>query len=312
MRVLIAEDDTTSRNILTTFLKKWGYDPVTANTGKAALEVLYQPGAPRLAILDWMMPEMDGLEVVRRVRAQEAPNPPYIIMLTAKTGKDEVIVGLEAGADDYLAKPFDPGELRARVEVGRRLIEMQAALFASRETLAHEATHDPLTGMLNRRAILERLDQELSRAHRHGDALAVGICDLDHFKQVNDTYGHQTGDEVLIGCAQILNENIRDYDSVGRLGGEEFLVVVPMQAGVDLASSFDRLRACLAASNISTRSGTLTVTVSIGVAAAAAGSTVDEILEAADAALYRAKHEGRNRVVYERRCSPEGSDLCAS
>jgi len=312
MRVLIAEDDLTSRTILTTSLKKWGYDTVAVDTGKAALDVLYQPDTPRLAILDWMMPEMDGLEVVRRVRAQEAPNPPYIIMLTTKDGKDEVIAGLEAGADDYLAKPFDPGELRARVEVGRRLIEMQAALFESRETLAYQATHDPLTGMLNRRAILERLDKELSRAHRHGDELAVGICDLDHFKEVNDTYGHQTGDEVLIGFAQILNENIRDYDSVGRLGGEEFLVVVPMKAGVDLASSFDSLRARLAASKISTRSGTLTVTVSIGVASAAAGSTVDEILEMADAALYRAKHEGRNRVVYERRGIPEGSDPCAS
>jgi two-component system cell cycle response regulator len=312
MRVLIAEDDVTSRNILTTFLKKWGYDPVAVNTGKAALEVLHQPRAPRLAILDWMMPEMDGIEVVRQVRAQEACQPPYIIMLTAKTGKDEVIIGLQAGADDYLAKPFDPGELRARVEVGRRLIEMQAALFDSRETLAHEATHDALTGMLNRRAILERLEQELSRAHRHINALAVGICDLDHFKQVNDTYGHQTGDEVLVGCAQILKENVRDYDVVGRLGGEEFLVVVPLKAGMDLSSTFDRLRALLAASKISTRSGMLTVTMSIGVAAAAADSTVDEILEAADAALYQAKHEGRNRVVYGRRGITEGNDPCAS
>ena len=195
MRILIAEDDFTSRTVLAGVLKKEGHEVRPLN-GAEAWQALQQPDAPALVILDWMMPEMDGPEVVRRVRALRNDRPPYILMLTAKGEKADIIAGLDAGANDYLAKPFDPGELRARVEVGRRMVEMQAALIDSRENLAHQATHDPLTGMLNRRAILDRLHEELARAGRNGDLLAVGMCDIDHFKQVNDTYGHQTGDDV--------------------------------------------------------------------------------------------------------------------
>ena len=230
MRILIAEDDFTSRTVLAGVLRKEGHQVEATVNGAEAWQALQQPDAPALVILDWEMPEMDGPEVVRRVRALETDRPPYILMLTSRGEKADIIAGLEAGANDYLAKPFDPGELRARVEVGRRMVEMQAALIASREALAHQATHDPLTGMLNRRAILERLHQELTRAGRHGDRWAVGMCDIDHFKQVNDTYGHQTGDDVLCGLARILNESLRPYDSVGRMGGEEFLVIAPMKA----------------------------------------------------------------------------------
>jgi len=252
------------------------------------------------------MPEMDGLEVVRRVRALATDRPPYILMLTPRGEKADIIAGLEAGASDYLSKPFDPGELRARIEVGRRMVEMQAALAASRETLAHRASHDPLTGMLSRRAILEKLEEELERAGRHGDLLAVGMCDIDHFKQVNDNYGHQTGDDVLGGLARILNEGLRPYDSAGRVGGEEFLVIAPMKARTDFLTLFDRLCLRVAESKMTTRSGVLSVTLSIGVACAGAGSTADQILEAADAALYRAKNEGRNRVAHDMRCIPQG------
>jgi len=298
MRILIAEDDSTSRTILAGVLKKEGHQVEAAVNGAEAWQALRQPEAPSLVILDWMMPEMDGPEVVRRVRAIETDRPPYILMLTTRGEKADIIAGLDAGANDYLAKPFDPGELRARVEVGRRMVEMQAALIASREALAHQAAHDPLTGMLNRRAIIERLRQELSRASRNRDAWAAGMCDIDHFKQVNDTYGHQTGDDVLAGFARIISESLRPYDSVGRMGGEEFLVIAPMKASTDSVSLFGRLCTRVAESKMTTRSGELSVTVSIGVACAAAGGTVDEILEAADAALYRAKDEGRNRVVY--------------
>jgi len=178
------------------------------------------------------------------------------------------------------------------------MIEMQDALIESRETLAHQATHDSLTGMLNRRAILDHLNREIERARRHGDALAVGMCDIDHFKQINDAYGHQTGDEALCGLSQILNESLRTYDAVGRLGGEEFLVVTPMKAGTDCAPLFERLCRQIGESLIPTRSGALSISVSIGVACVEPGSKVDDMLEAADAALYRAKNEGRNRVVY--------------
>ncbi len=297
MRILIAEDDFTSRTVLAGVLKKSGYEVTVTVNGAEAWEALQQPGAPALVILDWMMPEMDGLEVLRRVRALQTDRPPYIIMLTAKGEKADIIAGLDTGANDYLAKPFDSGELRARIEVGRRLVEMQDALIKSKEILAHQATHDPLTGLLNRRAILDRLHKELARAGRLGDVLAVGMCDIDHFKQVNDTYGHQAGDDVLCGLAQILRESYREYDSVGRMGGEEFLIITPMKAGTNWLSVFGRLCAKIAESYITTRSGVLSITVSIGVAYAAAETTVDEMLETADTAMYQAKNEGRNRVV---------------
>jgi diguanylate cyclase (GGDEF)-like protein len=309
MRILIAEDDFTSRTVLAGVLKKSGYEVTDTVNGAEAWEALQQSDAPALVILDWMMPEMDGLEVLRRVRVLQTDRPPYIIMLTAKGEKADIIAGLDTGANDYLAKPFDSGELRARVEVGRRLVEMQDALIKSKEILAHQATHDPLTGLLNRRAILDRLHKELARAGRLGDVLAVGMFDIDHFKQVNDTYGHQAGDDVLCGLAQILRENNREYDSVGRMGGEEFLIITPMKAGTNWLSVFGRLCAKIAESYITTRSGVLSITVSIGVVCADAETTVDEILEAADKAMYRAKNEGRNRIIYDERCISKEKDL---
>ncbi len=298
MQILIAEDDFTSRAILTAVLKKQGYEVVATVNGADAWAAMQQADAPKLAILDWMMPEMDGIEVCQRIRALETNQPPYIIMLTSKDEKANIITGLEAGADDYLVKPYDPGELGARVRVGLRMIEMQAALIESRKALAHEATHDPLTGMLNRRAILDQLQKELALAARHGNAVAVGICDIDHFKQVNDTYGHQAGDEVLWGFAQALIEDLCGYGSAGRLGGEEFLMVAPIRAGMEYRSLFDALHTRIAENTITTRSGALSVTASIGVACVTASGTVDEVLGTADAALYQAKNEGRNRVVY--------------
>jgi len=297
MRILIAEDDLTSRTMLAAVLRKSGHDVVEAVNGAEAWQVLQQPDAPKLVIVDWMMPELDGLELVRLVRSQPTDDPPYLIMLTAKGEKADIITGLDAGANDYLGKPFDPGELRARVEVGCRMVEMQTALIASREALAYQATRDPLTGMLNRRAILDHLEKELAHAGRHGELLAVGMCDIDHFKQVNDTYGHQTGDEVLCGLTKIFRESLRQHDTVGRMGGEEFLVVSTMQAGADCRLLFDRVRHLVADSRIPTRSGDLAITLSIGVATAGINATVDNLLEAADLALYQAKDEGRNRVV---------------
>jgi len=265
-----------------------------------------------LVILDWVMPEMDGPEVVRRVRGLGTDRPPYILMLTARGEKADIIAGLEAGANDYLSKPFDIGELRARIEVGRRMVEMQAALIASREELAHHASHDSLTGLLNRRAILDTLQREVSRASRSGGPWAVGMCDIDRFKQINDSYGHLTGDDVLRGFARILRETLRPHDSAGRMGGEEFLVIVPIQAQGDAVFPFSRLCVQIAESKIPTRSGVLSITASIGVASATAGSKADQMLEAADAALYRAKAAGRNRVVHNDRCYPSATDSNAT
>jgi diguanylate cyclase (GGDEF)-like protein len=297
MRILIAEDDLTSRNMLAGMLLKYGHEVVVAVNGVEAWDAIHQSDVPDMVILDWMMPEMDGIDVVRRVRSLQTELSPYIIMLTAKGGKNDIIAGLNAGANDYLSKPFDSGELLARIEVGRRTVEMQAALIESKKVLAYQAAYDPLMGLLNRRAILDRLGKEIARTVRVGGVLTVGMCDIDHFKQVNDTYGHQTGDDVLCGLAHILSENLRTYDFVGRMGGEEFLLIAPMETHMDYLSIFARLCEKVAQSKITTRSGVLAITVSIGVACVDAEITVDEILEAADAAMYQAKNDGRNRMV---------------
>lgn len=296
MRILIAEDDFTSRVMLAGMLRKVGHDVVETVNGADALKILLNPDAPALAILDWMMPEMDGMEVVRRVRALPTERPPYLIMLTAKGEKADIIAGLDGGADDYLAKPFDPGELGARIEVGRRLIEMQAKFLDARNALAHEATHDPLTGLLNRRAILEALSRELSRERRHQYGLAVGICDIDHFKRVNDTYGHAVGDEVLCRFTRILESNLRPYDFLGRFGGEEFVLITPLIEKVAVKALYQRFQAAVSDHPIPTKAGKIPMTISVGVKTWKAGEDVDAILIAADTALYRAKGEGRNLV----------------
>ncbi len=298
MLVLISDDDLTTRTLLAGVLEKNGYEVVKTAGGTEALTVLNQPEAPQLVVLDWMMPGMDGLQVIEKVRSGKIDRPPYIILLTAKTEKSSIITGLERGADDYLTKPFDTGELLARVGVGRRFVEMREALVESRKALEYQATHDPLTGMLNRRATLEQLQKEINRAARHGGSIAVGMCDIDNFKVVNDRFGHQAGDEILVGFSSTLMESLREYDTVGRIGGEEFLVITPMRPGSGYRTVFERLLKTVAARRIPTRSGTLSVTVSIGVACAKSATSVDMLLEAADSALYKAKEAGRNRVVF--------------
>lgn len=297
MDILIADDDLTSRAIISAVLRKGGHEVIEAVDGLDAWQKLQRPDAPRLAIIDWMMPEMEGPELLQHIRALPTEQPPYLIMLTSKGEKSDIVAGLDAGANDYLSKPFDTGELHARVAVGQRMIEMQTALIKSRQALAYQATHDPLTGMLNRRAILDQLSREISRADRTGDELAVGSCDIDHFKTINDTYGHQTGDEVLCGMTKIIRSILRSYDSLGRMGGEEFLVIAPMKSETDHGFFFERIRKKIAESGIRTRSGDLNITISIGATCTNGGMTVDRILEATDIALYRAKNEGRNRVA---------------
>jgi two-component system cell cycle response regulator len=298
MRILIAEDDLTSRTMLTAIVKKWGYEAVAVPDGEAAWETLRKEDAPQLAILDWNMPGMNGLDVCRRLRKLDRAEPPYIIFLTSRNEKDSIVEGLEAGANDYVIKPYNNAELWARVRVGQRMLEMQTATNNAKQALAHEAMHDSLTGVLNRCAILESLEKEISRTMRQGALLSIGMIDIDHFKQVNDRYGHQTGDEVLCGFVRIIQESLRDYDLIGRYGGEEFLVVAPGSSGVEEEGLYERLCDHVAGQGVATRSGPVSVTVSIGVAVATGTGSVDDLLAAADSALYRAKNEGRNRVAY--------------
>ncbi len=300
MRILIADDSQTCRLILSTALKENSYDVLEKSDGLEAWVELCKPDAPQIAILDWVMPKLDGLELIQKVRTSKTDRPPYIIMLTGKSEKKDIIIGLNAGANDYLIKPFDPSELSARVEVGRRMIELQDALIKSKEELAYQATHDPLTGLFNRRAILDKLADEFKHANSENHMLCVGICDIDHFKRINDTYGHQTGDDILSKLSGILGEITTDTEHIGRIGGEEFLIVSSGGAESDVSSRFERYRRQIAETGIMTRSGAISISVSIGVSCCAGKSTADELLAAADAALYEAKSQGRNRIKYTR------------
>ena len=296
MRILIADDDLTSRLVLTGVLKKGGHDVVVTMDGTEAWEAMRRPDAPSLAILDWMMPGLAGVEVCRLIRGRQSDQPPYLILLTSRGEKADIVAGLEAGADDYLAKPFDSGELRARIDVGWRVIELQAKLIETRDALAHEATHDPLTGALNRRAFGDVLSRSISMERRHHAGLALGILDIDEFKKVNDVHGHHVGDAVLCGLVRIVTGSLRGHDVLSRHGGDEFVVLATHVGEADARLLYERLRAAVADNPIPSEAGDLSITVSVGVSLWSEGETEDQLLEAADAALYRAKGAGRNRV----------------
>lgn len=297
---MVAEDDQTSRNILVAVLRKWGFEPLAVADGSEAWRIMQGDDPPDLAILDWEMPGLDGLDVCRRIRASLTNNPPYIIILTARKEKDDIVLGLDAGANDYISKPYNSDELLARIKVGQRMVELQTELLAARNALAHEARHDPLTGIFNRRAIIENFQREIKRFERQKGNLGVGLLDIDHFKRVNDKYGHQVGDEVLCGVVQAIKGCLRGYDFLGRYGGEEFLVVAVDDATPNGLGLFERLRARVAELGIPTKAGEVNVTISIGVTWAQKGMHIDDFLCQADEALYRAKAEGRNRVC----CAP--------
>jgi diguanylate cyclase (GGDEF)-like protein len=297
MKILIAEDDPVSRRLLEAKLVKWGYEVTVTCDGDQAWEALQAQDAPRLAILDWMMPGMDGVEICRRMRKQAGEPYTYLILLTALHRDEDLITGMEAGADDYLTKPFKTHELRVRLRAGRRIIELQNELIESRESLREQATHDPLTGLLNREEILRILKHELSRAEREGGKVSAIMVDLDLFKRVNDNYGHLAGDAVLRQTARRMLSRVRSYDSIGRYGGEEFLLVLPNCDGDSAAAPAERLRFCICSEPIDIPEGRIHITISLGVATCKANSyEANTLIQAADRALYRAKANGRNRV----------------
>ena len=307
MRVLIAEDDRASRSLLERVLLKWGYDVAVTCDGEEAWRTLQQEDAPSLVVLDWMMPGLDGPEVCRRVRKLDAPNPPYLILLTGRDGKSDIVAGLEAGANDYLGKPFDKDELHARLEVGRRFTELNGKLLATQAILAEQARTDALTGVMNRRAILERLSEEMARTQRDATRLGVGMIDIDHFKRINDAYGHAAGDCVLREVVARASSATRPYDAFGRFGGEEFLAIVPACPEAEVASVLERIRSAVADSPVAVEGHKVRVTVSIG-GAMSRGTSVDALIRSADDALYQAKVAGRDRVVVAGRSSSPAVD----
>lgn len=300
MKILIADDSIVSRHLLEATLRKWGYEVMAACDGTEALTMLQQQEAPALAILDWMMPGLTGLEVCRKIRQQSREPYIYVLLLTSKSQKEDLIEGMEAGADDYITKPFDQHELQVRLRAGKRLVDLQSELLAAREALREQATRDSLTHLWNRSAILDILSRELSRSERERTALGVVIVDLDHFKNINDCHGHLAGDSVLCEAARRMQSAIRQYDSIGRYGGEEFLILLP---GCDEQSSFtqaERLRRQLAHAEMSLNDVSLRLTASFGVTCAAPGEpwTQEALIRKADEALYLAKKLGRNRTEF--------------
>lgn len=298
MKILIADDSLVSRHLLDATLRKWGYEVIVACDGLEAWEILQREGAPSVAILDWMMPGLTGPEVCWRVRQQAREPYTYILLLTSRSLKEDLIEGMEAGADDYIIKPFDQHELKVRLRAGTRLVDLQAELLSAREALREQATKDSLTQVWNRSSIFDIMQRELSRSSREGAPLGVVLLDLDHFKLVNDTYGHFAGDAVLRESARRMQAAVRQYDAIGRYGGEEFLILFPGADEKSTASQAERLRAQLANEPMLLTETSITLTASFGVTAAVPndGSTPETLIRRADEALYRAKKLGRNRV----------------
>jgi two-component system cell cycle response regulator len=313
VQILIADDSLVSRHLLDATLRKWGYEVVIACDGAEAWEILQQNDSPPLAILDWMMPGMTGPEVCRLVRQRAREPYTYILLLTSKSLKEDLIEGMESGADDYIIKPFDQHELKVRLRAGTRLVDLQAQLLSAREALREQATKDSLTRLWNRSSILEIMQRELSRGYRENTPLGVVLLDLDHFKGVNDTYGHFAGDAVLRETARRMQNSIRHYDSLGRYGGEEFLLLLPGCDGLSTVEKAEALRVYLCSEPLRLTETSITLTASFGVTSIqpAAENTTESLIRVADEALYRAKNLGRNRVelLVEHAAFPHASSV---
>jgi two-component system chemotaxis response regulator CheY len=298
IKVLIAEDNAVSAKILQKNINEWGYEVVYAKDGKEAWSSLQNEGI-RLAILDWMMPEINGLQLCKRIREYghkaEDTEYTYVILLTAKGDQKDLIEGLSAGADDYITKPFNHLELKARLKTGRRIIDLQ-------RQLQEKASRDSLTGLWNRKRMFRILDKEINRAYRNELPLAILMMDIDKFKSINDTHGHQIGDRVLIEVANLLKKSIRNYDEICRYGGDELLLILPDCTAVETESIAERLRQNVTTHTIKSDSVDFNVTLSFGGASSESyrsGVTPNILISAADEALLEAKNKGRNCVVFK-------------
>ena len=310
-RVLVVDDDPMMLRLLAKHLTTAGYEVTSAADGKEALRFLLAEGHP-IVVTDWMMPEMDGLELCQAIRNAEGIGYVYAIIVTAHSDKERLVAAFDVGADDFLTKPFHQQELVARVNAGfrivtleenlarqnREIIKANAEMAILNRKLEQMATTDALTGLANRREAMSRIEEHWATAQRHGQALSFILIDIDHFKHFNDTYGHDIGDLVLREVAHTLKAQLRGGDMVCRVGGEEFLVICPNTPGEDAARVADRLRRSVETNPIRGHSAALAVTISAGVAQMRrATASSGELLKRADDAMYEAKRAGRNRVV---------------
>jgi two-component system, cell cycle response regulator len=259
------------------------------------MEKLLDNDGPRLALLDWMMPELDGPQVCHQLRTMQGHRYVYLILLTSKDSREDLVAGLDAGADDYLIKPCNPAELKARLRTGQRILRLEDTLVAAREDMRFRATHDALTSLWNRGRILEFLHSAIQSS----ESTAILLCDIDHFKRINDVHGHLTGDAVLREVAARLRGAVRANDAIGRYGGEEFLIVLNGCDARRLPERAEQIRKAVSEGGF-IMGGAAPVSVSIGAIALGGDNLplpVEGILNLTDTALYQAKRAGRNRVV---------------
>jgi diguanylate cyclase (GGDEF)-like protein len=302
MQILVVDDDPLTLHMVVYRLRQCGHDVIACTDGDTAWKVLERGALPNVAILDWMMPGINGPELCQRIRGRSDCPYVYIVMLTGRNNPEDLIAGLDAGADDYLTKPFHLGELDARLRAGKRIVDLQNELILARETLRVQAMQDPLTQILNHGAIVDRLLREIDRAHREHQPLSLILADLDGFKSVNDSYGHVVGDQVLVEVARRMRTCLRSYDAIGRYGGEEFLMVLPNSEAAQAVRLAERIRVAVSQEPFRFRNLALTVTVSQGVTTWTDPYPIpiERLIQSADGALYLVKNSGRNGVEYAR------------
>lgn len=302
MKILVADDDQVSLMMIRRMLLQCGYEVTTATDGMTAVESVLQEDGPRLLLLDWMMPVLNGPEVCKAIRSNEHRAYVYIVLLTSRDSKEDLVAGLKAGADDYVIKPCHLEELRARLHTGERILQLEDNLIRAREEMRFGATHDALTLLLNRGAIVQALRKQMDKLCSSGNRFSVLLCDVDHFKRINDTHGHPVGDEVLREVARRLGGANPPGDAVGRFGGEEFLCVFPHEGTASLASRARSVCDRIRSRPIETSAGPLRVTMSAGALTLEASDfdiSVDNVLRRVDSLLYQAKKQGRDRAVVE-------------
>lgn len=306
MKILIVEDDLVSRRLLQKIFNDWGHEVLTADNGQQAWEIIQNENI-RFVIADWIMPVMDGVTLCRKIRASEIQGYVYFVLLTGKGKKEDIVEGLDAGADDYVTKPFDRGELRVRIRAGERILNLEKELTEKNIELQclnfkleKLIRVDPLLDIGNRRSFYETMEKTHNRAYRYSHGYGVVMCDVDHFKAYNDTYGHIAGDQVLKSVSDALKFSLRTSDDIFRYGGEEIVIILPEQDIDKTLLVAERVRRdveALAIEHKGTSKGILTI--SCGIAAFDKDHKVDKweiILDRADKALYAAKAAGRNKV----------------
>ncbi len=303
MRTLVADDDPIIATILSTMLARSGMEVTVAHDGDVAWQALNSLQPPAIAILDWMMPNLDGLELCRRIRSTPRLAGTYVILVTGRDSREDLVTGLEAGADDYMVKPIDMVEFRARIGVGLRVAKLQQSLARSvtelkstRDRLARMASTDVLTGVYSRRWWFDVAAKEFSRSRRYERTFSLLMADLDLFKQINDTFGHEVGDRVLNRFGAMLRETCRQSDVIGRLGGEEFTVLLPETSSSDAQHLATRITEACRALAVDASAGDVRCSCSVGVTELRADDErLDSVLTRADQALYAAKRAGRNQ-----------------